>query len=84
MIRLETASRYYLCCAQMDLFGGWEVWRAWGARGSGLGNSMRMPARDVLHARELLNGVLNERAARGYVIVAGTSGAAAGFIPGPP
>jgi hypothetical protein len=53
------------------LFGDWEVWRAWGAKRSALGNSMRHPARDAAHAEDLLDVVLREREARGYSIVAG-------------
>jgi len=66
MIRLHTSTRYYLCCVQQDLFGTWEVWRAWGGRGVGLGNSMRDLAVDEVAARELLEDVLRTREARGY------------------
>lgn len=66
MIRLETDTRYYLCGAQRDLFGQWEVWRAWGAKGSGLGNAMRMPAVDEHHAQQLLGDVLDLRRSHGY------------------
>jgi predicted DNA-binding WGR domain protein len=70
MIRLETKSRYYLCAVQQDLFGSWEVFRAWGGKGSRLGNSLRRPAHDEAHARELLARVVKERVANGYVVVA--------------
>jgi predicted DNA-binding WGR domain protein len=74
MKRFETATRYYLCTAQQDLFGHWEVFRAWGAKGSALGNSLREPADDEAHAQQLLARVLQERAARGYVAVPATEG----------
>ncbi len=66
LIRLETVTRYYLCAIQLDLFGGWELWRAWGAKGSRLGNSMRCPAADVDHAEQMLAEVLDVRVAHGY------------------
>jgi hypothetical protein len=72
MIRLETASRYYLCCVQQDLFGHWIVWRAWGAKSSALGNCMRLVAENEAQAQELLDAVLKERAMRGYVPVPST------------
>ncbi len=69
MIRWETTTRYYLASVQPDLFGEWELFRAWGAKGSGLGNQMRQSARDREHARELLCVVARERQARGYRLV---------------
>jgi len=66
-MRLETKTRYYLCLVQKDLFGRWELFRAWGAKGSGLGNSLRQPAQSEAHAGELLQAVLKQRLARGYV-----------------
>ncbi len=76
MIRLETPSRYYICTVQQDLFGLWEVWRAWGGKGSALGDSMRQEAQDEAHARQLLAEVLALRERRGYRVVGsnGTSG----------
>ncbi len=66
MIRVETATRYYMCCTQVDLFGDWEVWRAWGGKGTRRGSSLRQPARDQLDAQRLLDDVLRLRAAHGY------------------
>ena len=73
MIRLETSSRYYLCCVRQDLFGDWIVWRAWGGKTSALGRSMRLLAASEAQALELLATVLKERAIRGYVLVPSTS-----------
>lgn len=69
VMRLETATRYYLVMVQQDLFGCWELWRAWGCRGAALGNDMRTPARDEAHAEQLLTDVLERRRARGYQLV---------------
>ena len=70
MLRYETDSRYYLCTAQRDLFGQWEVWRAWGAKGSRLGNSMRQAAPDEATARRMLDAVVATRLAHAYVLSA--------------
>lgn len=69
MIRLETAKRYYLCEVQQDLFGSWEVFRAWGGKGSARGNSMRQLAGDEAHAKKLLQDVLHARDLHGYRVV---------------
>jgi len=69
MIRLETPTRYYLCGVQQDLFGRWELWRGWGAKGSALGNCLRQPASDEAHAQALLAELLKTRQARGYQLV---------------
>jgi len=67
MIRVETATRYYLCCVQQDLLGDWEVLRAWGGQGTRRGSSLRQPARDQVDAQRLLDDVLRLHAAHGYM-----------------
>jgi hypothetical protein len=54
MIRLERPTRYHLCAAQQDLFCDWDVWRAWGAKGRGLGNCRRDPAAAAADAAQQL------------------------------
>lgn len=67
MHRWETGTRYYLAVAQQDLFGEWELYRAWGARGSGHGGCMREAADSQEDAIERLQAVSRQRAKRGYV-----------------
>lgn len=42
--RWETETRYYLLALQQNLFGQWEVVRAWGGRGTKLGAIRFAPA----------------------------------------
>ena len=69
MLRLETATRWYLCAAQESLIG-WELWRAWGGKRSPTGGTMVEPAVDKEHAELLLARVLKMRLAHGYRPVA--------------
>ena len=38
-----TDTRFYLLCVQTNLFGGWELLKAWGGRGNRRGGHMAVP-----------------------------------------
>lgn len=58
--------RYYLVTARRNLWGEWEVWRAWGAIGSRLGGQLSEPAADEAAARAGVARVAALRQRRGY------------------
>lgn len=70
-IRWESPARYYVAMAQQDLFGGWELMRAWGGRGNrrGGGKVDPMPTREA--ALEALQREGRKRVRRGYASVSG-------------
>jgi predicted DNA-binding WGR domain protein len=80
VIRLETPTRYYLLAVQRDLFGRWEVWRAWGAKGSALGNHMRQPADSADEAHLVARQVLALRIRRGYKLTLSAGTGCAGAV----
>jgi predicted DNA-binding WGR domain protein len=71
-MRWESQTRYYVALAQQDLFGGWELMRAWGGRGSrrGGGKVDPMPSRDA--ALLALQREGRRRKRRGYAPTATT------------
>jgi predicted DNA-binding WGR domain protein len=68
VLRWENRSRgrYYLVTARRNLWGDWEVWRAWGAIGSRLGGQLSEPAADEAAARAGVARVTARRQLRGY------------------
>ena len=69
--RWETPTRYYVGQVQENLFGQWELIRAWGGRGNRLGGMMVEPAASQGHALQLLAAEDKRRRRRGYTFVAG-------------
>ncbi len=65
-MRWQTPTRYYLAIVQQDLLGDWQVYRTWGARGSGEGGSLAELAGDELDAQRRLESVARTRLRRGY------------------
>ncbi len=63
-----TDTRYYLLCVQLDLFGGWELLKAWGGRGSRRGGHQAVPAASLLQALDLQQREARRRLRRGYRI----------------
>ena len=53
--RWVTASRYYRAVVQTNLFGQWEIVRAWGGRNSRLGRISIQPVDDRDEAMRLLD-----------------------------
>jgi predicted DNA-binding WGR domain protein len=64
--RWTTASRYYCARVQQDLFGDWELVRAWGGLGSRFGGLMTEPAQSLEDALARLALVARRREQRGY------------------
>lgn len=64
--RWVTDSRYYRATVQQDLFGGWELLKAWGGLGSRLGRHQVFPATSREQAFELLEAEERRRISRGY------------------
>lgn len=60
------SGRYYVATAQRNLWGEWEVWRAWGAVGTRRGGERFDPALDQRAALEALAAVAARREKRGY------------------
>lgn len=58
--------RYYLANACRNLWGEWEVLRAWGAIGSRLGGQRREPVADEAAAQAGVALVAARRWSRGY------------------
>ncbi|WP_375137468.1 WGR domain-containing protein [Rubrivivax rivuli] len=73
--------RYYEAVVQRDLFGGWELWKVWGALESARGGQQVLPARDKQSGLAALAQLCRHRERRGYMQVAGvgaiSNGAAA-------
>ena len=61
-----TEQRYYMLQVQLNLFGDWELLKAWGGRGSRRGGYRVMPAQDAGQAMTFLNTESHRRARRGY------------------
>ena len=64
--RWVTDSRYYRAIVQQDLFGCWELLKAWGGLGSRLGRHQVCPATSREQAFELLEAEERRRVSRGY------------------
>jgi hypothetical protein len=64
--RWTTRERHYLLRVQTNLFGEWELLKAWGGRGSLRGRHQAVPADDLSHALRLLAKEAHRRGLRGY------------------
>lgn len=64
--RWTTTQRYYTAHVLTDLFGQWQLVRAWGGRGTQLGRYQITPAESWGHAMELLEAETRRRSKRGY------------------
>lgn len=62
----RATGRYYLATVRRNLWGDWEVWRAWGAIGSSLGGQLSEPADSEAAARARVARVAARRQLRGY------------------
>jgi len=61
-----TDTRYYLLRVQRDLFGKWELLKAWGGRGSRRGRHQVVPAAHEEQAIGLFEHECRRRLRRGY------------------
>jgi len=64
--RWTTATRYYQLFVQRNLFGQWELVRAWGGRNSRLGRHLVDPATSRDDALAMLATESRRRQRRGY------------------
>lgn len=64
--RWETPIRYYTLVVQRNLFGDWELVRAWGGRGTRLGAMRVDPAASFDEASSLMDAETRRRERRGY------------------
>jgi hypothetical protein len=64
--RWTTKERYYVLHVQTNLFGEWELLKAWGGRGSRLGQHRAVLADDRTDALRLLAEEACRREKRGY------------------
>lgn len=64
--RWETPVRYYTLVVQRNLFGQWELVRAWGGRGTRLGAVRVDPAASFDEASSLMDAESMRRERRGY------------------
>jgi hypothetical protein len=64
--RWTSPSRYNLAVVQRNLFGQWELLRAWGGRGGRLRSFLVQPAVDRNDALDLLAREAKRRERRGY------------------
>ena len=60
--------RYYEAVIQQDLFGHWEVWRAWGGIGSARGGQLVMPLASEQAGLAELEALDRRRQRRGYAL----------------
>jgi predicted DNA-binding WGR domain protein len=65
--RWTTPTRYYRVLVQQNLFGNWELVRAWGGVGTKFGRLTVQPAVDYDQAVLMLEGESRRRGQRGYV-----------------
>jgi hypothetical protein len=65
--RWATASRYYRVVALHNLFGEWELLKAWGGIGNRLGGSSVIPVTTHSEALILMEEEDRRRARRGYL-----------------
>jgi predicted DNA-binding WGR domain protein len=79
-LRWENHSRrrYYEAVVQQDLFGGWEVWRAWGGIGSARGGQLVVPSASAQAGLAELDALARRRQRRGYAMARGPQTGAAG------
>jgi hypothetical protein len=83
-LRRENHSRrrYYEAVVQQDLFGGWEVWRAWGGIGSARGGQLVVPSAAEQAGLAELDALAKRRQCRGYEMARGPETGAAGPFEG--
>ena len=69
-LRWENRSRrrYYEAVVQQDLFGGWEVLRAWGGIGSARGGQLVVPSASEQAGLAELEALDRRRQRRGYAL----------------
>lgn len=67
-IRWQSSTRYYVAQVQCNLFGEWELMRAWGGLDSRRGGCKAEPAGSEKAAHELLQLEYRRRAKRGYAL----------------
>jgi len=69
-LRWENHSRrrYYEAVVQQDLFGCWEVWRAWGGIGSARGGQLFVPSASEQAGLTELEALARRRQRRGYAM----------------
>ena len=65
-LRWEKDSRYYEAILQQDLWGDWVVTRAWGRRGTALGQVRNHAFNSYEDALQNLESVAVRRGKRGY------------------
>ena len=63
----EETNRYYEVHANLDVFGIWVLTKAWGRRGSALGNSSRHACQSFADAVSMLDEVAVRRVKRQYI-----------------
>jgi predicted DNA-binding WGR domain protein len=66
MWRWETATRYYMAWMQRNLWGEWEIVRAWGGKDSARGRVRFDIVADTTQGQRLLLRLERERQRRGY------------------
>ncbi len=83
-LRWENPSRrrYYEAVVQQDLFGGWEVWRAWGGIGSARGRQLAVPSDSAQAGLAELDALARRRQRRGYEMVRSPQTGAPGPVEG--
>ncbi len=79
-LRWENHSRrrYYEAVVQQNLFGGWEVWRAWGGIGSARGGQLVVPSASAQAGLAELDALARRRHRRGYAMARSPQTGAAG------
>jgi predicted DNA-binding WGR domain protein len=69
-----TDTRYYILRVQCDLFGGWELLKAWGGRGNRRGRHQMIPAAHEAQAIDMFERECRRRLRRGYRRVTDSEG----------
>ncbi len=75
--RWETESRYYLASLHRDLFGEWVVYRIWGGKHNGRGNSRLDRVDSEEEGCRLLETIAKTRGRHGYREMPDTAGSPA-------
>lgn len=66
--RWTTDRRYYSLRIQRNLFGEWELLKAWGSRYDKLGGHQVIPAETLDEVTKLLEAESSRRQRRGYAV----------------
>ena len=64
-----TDTRFYLLCVQTNLFGDWELLKAWGGRGSRRGGHQAVQATSLPEAIDMQQREARRRMRRGYRVL---------------